>query len=205
MIITPRQGVSTAPAMRVSVRAPGARSLARESSTARFYNLAPWIAPQAYLHIVFKPADMAALDEVCELIELPQSWLDILAVQNGAFLFSNAISIYGVRSSRALLNRTDVFETEPFSLVDENRSRPVDTTGRFVTIGSYSYDGTRSVLDRQDGSVLAIPRRSERTICHWPDHNAWINEELERLSLLFDHEGKMRISREHTIPTWPSA
>lgn len=177
----------------------------RESSAATFYNFTPWIAPQAYLHIVFKPADKTALNEVSCLINLPITWQDALAEQNGAILYSDAISIYGVRSSGALLNRTDVFEMPPFSIVDVNRSWPVEPRERFLVIGSYSYNGTRVVLDKDDGSVLAIPRQSEKLLCRWPDPDAWISDELRRLSMLFDREGRILVSMEQTLPNWPSA
>lgn len=177
----------------------------RESSAASFYNLAPWIAPQAYLHIVFKPADKAVLNEVGTLMNLPHSWQDTLAEQNGAILYSNAINIFGIRSPTALLNRRDVFEMPPFSIVDENRSWPVKPIERYVAIGSCPYDGTQAVLDRNNGSVIAIPRKSEKAICRWPNPDTWIDEELKRLSMLFDREGKIRVAREQTLPNWPSA
>lgn len=177
----------------------------KESNAACFYNFSPWIAPQAYLHIVFKPADRVTLREISRIIKLPQSWQDTLAVQNGAILYSDAISIYGVRSPTALLNRRDAFELPPCSIVDENRSWPVNPIERFVTIGGYSYDGTRAVLDRDNGSVLAILRKSERVLCRWPDPDTWINEELTRLSILFDREGKILVSREQTLPNWPAS
>ena len=177
----------------------------RESSVACFYNFAPWIAPQAYLHVVFKPADRVTLGEIGSSLKLPQSWQDTLAAQNGAILYSDAISIFGVRSPTALLNRGDVFEMPPYSIVDENRNWPVKPIERFVVIGGYGYDGTRAVLDRDSGSVLAIPRKSEKALCRWPDPDAWIKEELNRLSLLFDREGKILVSREQTLPNWPSA
>ena len=190
--------------LKAAVEAQGWRK-ERESSAASFYNLAPWIAPQAYVHIVFKPADKAALNEVGSLIRLPQSWRDTLAEQNGAILFSDAISIYGVRTPGALSDRRDVFEMPPFSIVDENRNWPVRPIEQYLAIGGYSYDGTRAVLDRDSGSVLAIPRKSDKPICRWLDPDAWISEELKRLSMLFDREGKILVSREHTLPNWSSA
>jgi len=177
----------------------------RVSGAATFYNFAPWIAPQAHLHIVFKPADRATLNETGSLIELPQDWQDTLAVQNGAILYSNAISIYGVRASTALLNRIDVFEMPPYSIIDENRNWPVNPIERFVVIGGYSYDGTRVALDRQDGSVLAIPRKSEEVLCCWPNPDVWISEELKRFAVLFDRQGKILVGREQTLPNWHSA
>jgi hypothetical protein len=177
----------------------------RESSAASFYNLAPWIAPQAYLHIVFKPADKEALNEIGSFLRLPQSWQDILNAQNGAILYSDAISIYGVRSSAALVDRRDVFELPPYSIVDGNRSWPVKPTERFVVIGGYAYDGTRAVLDRDDGSVLALPRKSEKVLSQWPNSDSWLSEELNRLSMLFDREGKIQVPRGQTLPNWPLA
>jgi hypothetical protein len=176
----------------------------RESSTALFYNFAPWIAPQAYLHVIIKPADIATLSEIAGSIKLPQIWQDTLSMQNGAILYSDAITIYGVRAPTALLNRRNVFERAPFSIVDENENLSVKPRERFVAIGGYSYNGTQAVLDRDSGTVLAIPRKSDKALCQWPDTDAWINEELTRLSMLFDRNGRILVSREHTLPNWPS-
>ena len=175
----------------------------RESGTALFYNFAPWIAPQAYLHIVFKGADHTALSEVGDLIGLPENWRETLSVQNGAILFSGAMSVYGVHAHGTLLNRMDVFERLPFSIVNENRSWPPKDRERYVVIGGYSYDGTRAILDRQDGSVIAMPRKSEKPLRRWLNGDSWLKEELERLSRLFDESGKIRVSEEETLPTRP--
>ena len=112
-----------------------------------------------YLHIVFKGGDSKVLDAVGDqLMRLPRSWLEALSVQNGSILFSGAMSLYGANSPTALLNRIDVFERLPFSIVDVNRSFPAQPTKRFVAIGGYGYDGTRAVLDHDNGSVLAMRR-----------------------------------------------
>ncbi len=173
----------------------------RESETAFFYNFAPWIAPKAYLHIVFKGADGKLLNEVGDhLMRLPRAWLDVLSVQNGAILFSGAISLYGANSPTALLNRADVFNLLPFSIESENRNWPAKPIERFTVLGGYGYDGTRAVLDREDGSVLAVPRKSEVVIHRWPDPDTWIIEELRRISYLFDANGKIQTSEQQTVP-----
>ena len=72
----------------------------RKSGTALFYNHAPWVAPLAYLHIVFKGSTKAALRETNSIFQLPKYWTEFLSVQNGAILFSGAFSIYGLRTQR---------------------------------------------------------------------------------------------------------
>lgn len=172
-----------------------------ESDTAFFYNSAPWIAPKAYLHIVFRGASTDALDEVGRgQMRLPQSWLDTLTRQNGASLFSGAMDIYGLHSPGTLLNRSNIFEPLPFNVQSEARSWPVKPVERYVRIGGYGYDGTGAVLDRESGAVLAIPRKSETILQKWPDADAWINVEVTRLATLFDSEGKIQVAKERTVP-----
>ncbi len=175
--------------------------LERESGTAFFFNHAPWIAPKAYLHIVFKGAAPSALNDVGDLLHLPDSWRQMLAIQNGAILFSGSLSVYGVHASGALLNRRDVFEQLPYSIISENRSWPMKDRDRFVVLGGYDYDGSRAVLDTHDGSVIVVPRKHETILNRWQDTNLWLTEELRRLSLLFGDDGKIRVSEEDTLPT----
>jgi hypothetical protein len=165
----------------------------RESTTAYFYNRATWVAPMAYLHILFKGAQAEVLNEVGDLMDLPQMWRDVLSIQNGAILYSGAISLYGANSATALLNRRDVFEQSPFSLVNENRSWPTKDPARFVVIGGYGFDGTRAVLDRRDGSVVAMSRKSDVVLNRWSDVDSWIEQELDRLSMLFDRVFSARL------------
>lgn len=176
-------------------------SIERESGTALFYNFAPWIAPKAYLHIVFKGASPEALDEVGRRgLRLPENWLDALSLQNGAMLFSGAMSIFGLHNPGALLNRTNIYERLPFNIVSESQSWPVKPVERYVRIGGWDYDGTGAVLDRESGAVFAIPRKSETVLQKWPDADAWINGETTRLAALFNSEGVIQVAREETIP-----
>ena len=173
----------------------------RESSTAFFYNFAPWIAPEAYLHIVFRGASKDALDEVGRReMRLPEGWLDTLSNQNGASFFSGAIDIFGLHSPGALLDRTNIYERLPFNIESESRSWPVRPVERYVRIGGYGYDGTGAVLDRESGEVFAIPRKSETVLQKWPDADTWINLELTRLITLFDSEGRIQVTGEETVP-----
>lgn len=172
----------------------------RESGTAFFYNFAPWIAPKAYLHIVFRGANASDLAEVGKYISLPKTWMDVLSQQNGAILFSGAMSIYGVHVPGTLLDRSNFFEQLPFSIVSENRSWPPVERERYVCIGGYRYDGTRAIMDREDGTIRAMPRNNQSVLKEWSDASAWLAGELGRLAGLFDEVGRIRVSEEHTLP-----
>lgn len=175
-------------------------SLERESDTASFYNHAPWVAPQAYLHIVFKPASDAALSENGRLLPLPEIWQAQLALANGAMLYSGAMSIYGVVDSHALLNRTDLFNQQPFRIALENGSWPPPDQKNEVVIGGYDYDGTRAILNVRSGQVSAVPRKSTEVLKRWANPDAWITSEMARLRSLHDDTGKLIVGSKETLP-----
>jgi len=172
----------------------------RKSGTAYFYNHTPWVAPLAYLHIVFKGSSKSALKENSFLFQLPSYWTDFLSAQNGAMLFSCALSIYGAIDSKALLNRRDYFERQPFSIASENRSWPPKDKQRGVVIGGYSYDGTLAVLDKETGSVTAMSRKGYDILKVWSGVDVWIASEMDRLSNLFDKSGRITVDEERTLP-----
>ena len=172
----------------------------RNSDSASFYNHAPWVAPLAYLHILFKPAPKLALEENIQVLRMPESWASFLAVQNGAILFSNALSIDGVVLEGTLVNRRDPFATQPYSLVDSNRSWDRKDRESGLVIGSYGYDGTLAVLDRADGSVFAVDRKSHRVLKIWSGANEWLTDELDRIAKLYDPKGKLTVDMRETLP-----
>jgi len=175
--------------------------LEHESSTAYFYNHVPWVAPQAYLHIVFKGADRYGLREVGDKLGLPEGWRNVLEIQNGAILFSGSISLYGVHAPGAFLNRSDFFNRMPFSIEGENRSWPPKDRGAQVAIGGYSYDGTRAVLDLAREQVAAMPRKSTTVLENWLSAESWVKTELQRLRTMFDNQGKILVAEADTLPT----
>src|SRR5437870_1888415 len=81
----------------------------RESTTAWFRTLVPWVGPEAYFNIIYKPASPDLLSEVSRKWQFPSSVIECLTKQNGAMLFSGALSLYGVVEPGRLLNRGDRF------------------------------------------------------------------------------------------------
>ena len=96
----------------------------RESEVAFFHTHVPWVAPEAYLNIIFKPAAPDVLSGVGAQIKIPVPVLQLLARHNGANLFSGSLSLYGVVGKRQLLHRGDSFSIPPFNIELENRSWP---------------------------------------------------------------------------------
>jgi hypothetical protein len=87
----------------------------QENVNASFRTRVPWVAPQAYLHIVYKPAPAKLLSEVAERWAFPSVVVDFLSRQNGAMLFSGSLNLYGVVEPTRLLNREDPFSLPPFN------------------------------------------------------------------------------------------
>jgi hypothetical protein len=171
----------------------------REGGTACFYNHAPWIAPLAYVHIVFKGASEQALDDCNSKLSLPQHWTEFLSVQNGAILFSGAMSMYGANETGAPFNRKGDFERGPFRITDSNLSWPKVRQSE-VVIGGYSYDGTLAVLNKEDGAVSAMTKGSYNLRATWSGSEEWITGEMDRLAKLFDQSGKISVDKQKTLP-----
>lgn len=86
----------------------------RESETAFFMAHVPWVAPEAYFHIIYKPAPSATLRDLSSRLRMPKSVVDFLATQNGANLFSGTLSISGVHAPGQLLNRRNPLVGLPY-------------------------------------------------------------------------------------------
>lgn len=176
----------------------------RESETAFFRTHVPQAGSLAYLNIIFKPAATDVLRRVAVQLRMPAVLSEFLKVQNGAILFSGALSIYGVQRSGQLLNRGDPFFDLPFNIEDENRNWPPPDSTRFLAIGGYSFDGSIVCIDRRDFS-LSLFGRGDRsllpaTLFNWPSLQVWLTTEIARLSILFDHKGTRLVDESQTIP-----
>ena len=175
----------------------------RESETAFFRTHVPWIGPQAYLNIVFKPAPEEALAETARRVRMPASLVEFLRTQNGAILFSGALSVCGVHRPGQLLNRQDAFSRMPFNLEDENDDWLADDSERFLPLGGYGFDGSSICIDRSDSCIYFF-RRGERgllsTSLKWPSLEDWVKSEVARLSMLFDERGKRLVHESQTLP-----
>lgn len=176
----------------------------RESETAFFRTHVPWIGPQAYLNIIFKPAPEAVLAEAARRVRMPASLIEFLRRQNGAILFSGALSVCGVHRHGQLLNRQEAFSRMPFNIEDENDDWPPDDSERFLALGGYGFDGSSVCIDRSDSCIYFF-QRGERGLLptpslKWPSLEDWVTSEIARLSMLFDERGKRLVNESQTLP-----
>lgn len=161
----------------------------RETQAAWFRTLVPWVAPEAYLNIVFKGTVPALLDPVARKWQFPMTVVDVLQQHNGAMLFSGALNLYGVVEPGRLLNRQDRFSLPPFNIERENNTWRVDPR-RLLVIGGYKLDGSRVCVDRSDSHVYVFKKGQQTPTATWRCVEDWLIDEVDRLAALFDEEGK---------------
>lgn len=161
----------------------------RENATASFRTRVPWVAPEAYLNIVYKPAPAALLSEVAERWSFPSAMVDFLKRQNGAMLFAGSLNLYGVVEPGQLLNREDRFSLPPFNIEQENKSWAFHPD-RLLVVGGYRFDGSRACIDRRDGQIHVFQKGQKVPAVSWASFDSWLVGEVSRLQILFDEEGK---------------
>ena len=174
-----------------------------ETSLAYFRTHVPWVAPQAYMHIIFKPTPSDALAQVAQKLRMPPVFMEFLKTQNGAILYSGALSIYGVSPPGQRLNRSDPFSRSPFDIERENSNWPPYDAETFIVIGGYGFDGSSACINR---STLHIDlfQRGEASlqstpVCSWNSLDEWIRDEHSRLSMLFDSAGRRLVGESETV------
>jgi|ERR1700733_952155 hypothetical protein len=171
-----------------------------ESKTAYFYKNVPRVAPEGYLHIVYKPIAPALASPVYDLVAMPEVWRDFLAIQNGAHLFSGAISLHGIHPQGQLLNRRGGLDSRlPFNLVSAGRGGSWLNKELNLVIGFYGFDGSVPCLNREDGSI-SVYREKDGLVASWDTASLWLMDEIARLSVLFDSDGNCLVDRAETVP-----
>src|SRR5690242_7479753 len=92
----------------------------REDEIAFLRTRTPELGSAAYLHVVYKPANRQLMDAVAGKLAMPDDFVHFLRVQNGAFLFSNSLHVFGVVPKAELLKRNDPSSLPPFNIEWEN-------------------------------------------------------------------------------------
>ena len=171
-----------------------------ESDTACFYTRTPWVAPEAYLHRVFKPAPINVLSEVAARTRMPRVFVELLSRNNGANFFSDSLNVYGVVPGVQRLNRSDPLSLPPYNIETENRSWPPPDPDGFLAIGGYGFDGSNVCIDRASLEIVVYRRGEQTPYGSWPTLRDWLQVEIPRLATLFDTGGKRLFSSAYTLP-----
>lgn len=170
-----------------------------DNDTASYRTLVPWVGPEAYLNIIYRPAPIQLLSAVGAKLHFPDSIFEFLSQYNGAKLFSGALNLCGVVEPGRLLNRRDSFSLPPYNIEGANRSWSVDPE-RLLVIGSYQFDGSQVCIDRSNGRILLFKRKRVTPELSWELFESWLCKEIIRIRSLFDSDGRRLGPESETTP-----
>lgn len=160
----------------------------------------PHVAPEAWFHQVFPPlseADVVQLEREILRRAIPPAYRAFLTgCSNGLRLFSGSLSLYGLRRNYI---RTGDAVWQPFAIETPNLyERPRDASNSCFFIGGYNWDGSRLYIEGEE--VFRCSRRSAEPLDRWEGFWDMLLRETERLSMLFDENGR---ERDSSVPTTP--
>jgi hypothetical protein len=172
-----------------------------ETPIAHFLTKTPWVAPEAYLHIVYKAASRSLVDQVASELRFPSAMREFYDLWNGGWFFNGGFSIYGCVEEGMLLDRSNRFALPPFNIRDLNFSiRGV--SGNLVAVGTYRYDGSVVCVHRETGQTVCFVGTSIREErMRWNSLEQWIHQEIERIGFLFDENGRLLVGKENILPS----
>lgn len=102
----------------------------------------------------------------------PLTVVDFLGQQNGAALFSGSLNLYGVVEPGTLLGSWTFHQD------------------RLLVVGGYLFHGSRACIDRLNGQIHVFKKRERIPVASWPSLDNWLTDEIRRLCLLFDDNGR---------------
>ncbi|HEX2939356.1 MAG TPA: SMI1/KNR4 family protein [Ruminiclostridium sp.] len=163
----------------------------------------PHIGCNAWLHELYVGLSDEQINELqdCIPVDLPVPYKEFLSSYNGLNIFSDSLSICGLRS---LNIRTGDEAIQPYSLIDSNNGRPKKAPDTWLYFGSYSWDGSMVIIDLENGSnhnkIYRCSREDTKILNEWPDFWSWLLSETQRLSMMFDQNG---VELDENAPTIP--
>ena len=131
----------------------------------------PHIAPQAWFHVIYAGLSKEQIAQFEEKfpIPFPLKYKEFLLESNGINIFSDSLSIWGLRKT---FERTGEGALQPYDLLSLNEERPKGCPNTWLFFGSYSWDGTRVMFDLAEGNdqnkVYRCARRSTQILQEWP-------------------------------------
>jgi hypothetical protein len=160
----------------------------------------PHVAPEAYLHVLFRPLSRSELADLERKLgtDLPKYLREFLGRANGAMLFCYNLSLLGVRTSYARQG-DEAWQPHDMASATEESS-PVLEDNSMIVLGAYRWDGSLLVGSAARREVHRVDCDHGRALNRWPDFENMIVDEVMRLSELFDHAGRQI---EPATPTTP--
>lgn len=193
------------------------------------------------LHESFNPISDAQIDELQKEVNaaqmaafvFPEWYRDFLSTTNGCNLYFGCISLYGEQTPLVWSEKEQTYIRAMFDRNDPDRMAPYDlrftdsvkydnaAKERWLTIGSYQFDGTQIVWDHKTEKIVAmyrvpvaLPLKAKRAlkeadfekmICgQWDSFDEFFTEETKRLDDVVSKYGVDRekgfVDRDKTLP-----
>lgn len=163
----------------------------------------PHVAAKAWLHLIYAGLTDAKITELQNKLDkiMPRDYIDFLKNANGINIFSDSISIWGLRNSYIRVGDEAI---QPYDVVALNAEKTREMPDSWFLFGSYSWDGSTMVYDlsKDSSKVYLCECNSARVLKEWPDFWCWLKIEVERLSQMFDEKGIEYDEDAPTIPTY---
>lgn len=162
----------------------------------------PHVGTMAYLHRVYNPLKENDILEIEQQIRrtLPLALKYFFQRANGADLFVNQLSLFGLRNSydRTL---TDAIYC-PLAINTPNvRERVNGAPHNAVFFGFYAQDGSNIFALNDDPRVFVCPRYAITPLLYeWPNFETFFLTEVKRLAALYDDQGRKRQADQPTVP-----
>lgn len=162
----------------------------------------PHVALEAWLHEIYYPLSQEKISKLENQLQkgLPSELIQFYGIANGLNIFSDSLSIWGLRES---YERVGDGATQPYDIVALNEENSWYSPKGWLFFGGYSWDGSQMVYDliSEKQAVARVENGSTKILQEWPDFWNWLINETQRLAKLFDFEGKVLDSNMPTIPS----
>ena len=168
----------------------------------RFLTHVPWVAPKAYLNIIFPPAKSEVQNKLIDPLQLPREVRSFYRQCNGASLFSGSIHILGFVSRDSLIDRSNWKGLPPHDLIGVNEEFFDDIyCNANAIVGSYAPDASRVVVQKTNGEVYcSIGSDLSGVRATWGSFESWIESEVKRVSQFFDRRGRRLVDDDLLLP-----
>ncbi len=162
----------------------------------------PLLAPKAWLHTIYAKLSDEQINSILKdsIIEFPEDYIEFLKRANGINVFSDNLSIWGLRTS---YSREGDDSVQPYDVLALNEEEIRKSPNGWFYFGSYSWDGSEMLYDLKSDNkkVYRCLNGSKNVIQEWADLWTWLSSEIERISKLFDDNG---YEYDENVPTVPS-
>jgi hypothetical protein len=159
----------------------------------------PHIAPEAWFHIIYQPLENSKIYEIEKAlaISLPGDLKEFLLTTNGINIFSDSLSIYGMRTSYV---REGDEAIQPYDLELHHNEVKRCIPYNYLVIGSYDWDGSHIIYDLNTNEIHHCERYSSIVLNSWANLETFLRDEIIRLTTFFDENGIEYDEDESTTP-----